>query len=278
MYAAVKRACREVLLKRIVPMLFPRDVVCRRHGIRLRLNLQDDIQFLLFCGRYESRDLAWTRRLVPSGGTCLDVGANIGVFALTMARAAGAAGRVFAFEPDPDVFARLQGNCAENPGLPVRPVQAAVSSAAGTATFYRSDVRHHSGWGTIEQFSDLSENAIRVPTTTLDEFCRAQDIPHMDLLKIDVEAHEFAVLEGARGLLSEGRVGHVLVEFNGFRLGAKGHRFADFLERFDELGYSPAPEFNRDVVERCRTDERFAATACANVLFAPRRVARARAA
>lgn len=48
-----------------------------------------------------------------------------------------------------------------------------------------------------------TDTRIEVVTTTLDEFCRSESISHVDLLKIDTQGAEYAVLEGAAGMLMQ---------------------------------------------------------------------------
>ncbi len=64
--------------------------------------------------------------------------------------------------------------------------------------------------------SNSCEGDERVSVTTLDLFARENDLQHIDLLKVDAEGHDLAVLEGAEQLLAAGRVTAVLVEV-GFR-------------------------------------------------------------
>jgi FkbM family methyltransferase len=54
----------------------------------------------------------------------------------------------------------------------------------------------------------------RVPVGTLDSYCDERDIDHIDLLKIDVEGFEIKVLQGARRMISERRLGTIQFEFN----------------------------------------------------------------
>ena len=84
-------------------------------GVKYRLFLHDSFverAVFRFPWRYEPRELRAVADAVATGGVFLDIGANIGHFALHAARAG--AGRVLAFEPNPAVFSRLQTNIALN--------------------------------------------------------------------------------------------------------------------------------------------------------------------
>jgi hypothetical protein len=60
--------------------------------------------------------------------------------------------------------------------------------------------------------SDEIFDTIKVRCQTLDTFCIEKGVDHIDILKIDVEGAELAVLEGAREMLKTGRVKHIQVE------------------------------------------------------------------
>jgi FkbM family methyltransferase len=139
-----------------------------------------------------------------SGMVFYDLGANIGLFTLIGARCAGAGGKVYAFEPDPDLCQRLTENVSRNGFINVQVLQAAVSSVTGSADFVRADptVSPDRGLGGIGAGLPGS-SVIRVRSMALDDFVR--DAPPPDVLKCDVEGAEIEVLEGARSVLQSKR-------------------------------------------------------------------------
>jgi len=164
------------------------------------------------------RQLSWNpeeyrafRATVRPGAVVFDVGANVGSYTLLFAIWAGAAGRVFAFEPAPDAREGLRQHLRLN-GLTdrVEIVKAAASSAPGTARF---EVDGANGANAIALHRDTSSDRfIDVDTTTIDAFCECHGV-WPDVIKIDVEGAELDVLKGARGVL--GRPGvQVFVEFH----------------------------------------------------------------
>lgn len=126
----------------------------------------------------------------------VDVGANNGVTTCIMA---GLFVRVHAFEANPRLAGVLKAAAPGN----VEIHSVAVSSQAGEAVLkvpVSAGVTLE-GWASIEapllaQFEHM--NQIRVETCTLDSF----GFTEVDLLKIDVEGHEMAVLAGARETIS----------------------------------------------------------------------------
>ncbi len=135
-------------------------------------------------------------RLVRRGETAIDVGANRGVWAIQLAKAAG---RVEAFECNPICQADVRAVIDRR--ITLHPV--ALSDRAGSVQM-RFDPGN-TGIGTIEQKNDLSQNdsiktiqTLTVPTRPLDDF----DFTGVGLIKIDVEGHEEAVLRGAAQTLA----------------------------------------------------------------------------
>ena len=140
-------------------------------------------------------------RLQP-GGTFLDVGANIGaltVYALLSQTFA----RAIALEPDPGNRAILARNLAEN-GIDdhVTVIPAAASGTRHDATLHR-DLKNLGAHSLEPGFSMSAGDAVTVAADRLDTLLAAQpvDAASITLAKIDVEGHEFAVLDGASELL-----------------------------------------------------------------------------
>src|SRR6266853_1339350 len=97
------------------------------------LDLTDFIDQYVYLGAYEKQDYDELISIMPVGGVFLDVGANIGVYTLAMARAAGSSGSVHSFEPNPASFERLSHHVVQNGLVNVRLNQVAVGSEEGRA-------------------------------------------------------------------------------------------------------------------------------------------------
>ena len=144
---------------------------------------------------------------VPRGGVALDIGANLGEWTVPLARAVGADGRVVAFEPMP-VAAKALAETARLNKLPqVEIVPAAVSDRAGRAMLAVPKVtssavdtgRAHLGAAASGQ------EAFEVDTVTVDALPAVAALSRLDLVKIDVEGHERAVLAAAAETLRRWR-------------------------------------------------------------------------
>lgn len=144
--------------------------------------------------------------LAPRARTILDIGANTGVFTLLVATANTDA-RVVAFEPHPANFERLSDNLRLNGvGARVRTVQEAVGEVDGPLAFTipadgaLSDVASVFGDFSRAHYG-IEYRAIEVEGTTLDSAAGRLGLADVDLVKLDVEYHEAAALEGARATL-----------------------------------------------------------------------------
>jgi FkbM family methyltransferase len=136
-------------------------------------------------------------RLLDPGSVAYDVGANYGMHTLLMARLVGSTGRVFAFEPVPEIFAALSGNIKLNNFGNTSAVQVAVADRAGSFGF---ETTQSTATGHL---SDSEAHVVQ--TTTLDDFVLESGNPAPTFIKIDVEGAETRVLEGGMRVLRQFR-------------------------------------------------------------------------
>ncbi|MGA9836942.1 MAG: FkbM family methyltransferase [Gemmatimonadaceae bacterium] len=155
----------------------------------------------------EYRYLTWNpveyeafRAVLRPGDTAVDVGANVGAYALLFALWVGQAGHVLAFEPAPEAYAGLRRHLVLNQlDGRVQSIQAAVADAVGKAGFVSEG--SHGTNHLVRRGGGDTQPLIEVPTTTIDTVCAAQRL-RPRLIKIDVEGAELAVLRGARQTIS----------------------------------------------------------------------------
>lgn len=158
-------------------------------------------------GAFEPGPLRVFRSLVPPGGAVVDVGANIGIYTVVAAQAAGPRGRVLALEPDPATFLRLAENVRANGFAERVHLRAEAAGAApGEARLHRDSEPMFSTLS--PRLGDRRRDPVAVPVVRLDDLDGAADA---DVVKIDVAGTELDVLRGMEGLLAR-RHARVLVE------------------------------------------------------------------
>jgi FkbM family methyltransferase len=171
------------------------------------------------------------RKLVRPGMHAVDVGANIGLYSLLLARLVGPTGSVQAFEPEPNLFAILRENCATNSATNIVPFQCALGQTSGVARFHRS--AFNSGDNRLGPAS-MGQDTLEVKVERFDDL---QTGSNFDFVKIDVQGHELAALSGMEGALSRGLNVRVLFEFAPAALRKAGTAPELLLEFFQERGF-----------------------------------------
>lgn len=169
---------------------------------------------------------AMAKRVVPPGGCILDVGANIGLSAITLSLARPDC-RIIALEPSPSNLRFLHRNLIENDIHNVTVVDVAASDGPGELRFcesYFGAGSHVSSSGNGEPV----EHSISVRTDSIDAIVASLGVTSVSLVKIDVEGHEPNVLAGARGVVLRDNP-TIHMEFNSWCLSAfGGHNPAAF--------------------------------------------------
>jgi len=191
---------------------------------------------LLADGEYDPAFVSFLRRVIERGDVVVDVGANIGLFTLEMARAVGSTGRVFAYEPNPEVNGLLRDNVYlnQNAGrisaeVHCRPV--AVGPGPGTATLHVR-TRHRAMGSVVNVDAGTAPGETerhQMPVVDLDT--ELAGIIEVKLVKVDVEGAELDVLRGMGRLLRERRVRIIDLELVDAHAGARWDELAGELRR-----------------------------------------------
>lgn len=188
-------------------------------SLRMKLDLGEHIQRMIYLGCFERSDTRYVRRFLRPGMTMVDVGANVGYFTALAASVVGESGCAIAVEPSTRAFEHLQYLVTRNRLPQVRIFHGGLSDKKGCAPLYCGDQRNFTPTMVAHGGLDPLEF---VAVRTLDDLAAELAIDRIDLLKIDVEGHEPAVLRGATELLARRAIGAVLCEFNDYWLRAAG--------------------------------------------------------
>jgi FkbM family methyltransferase len=183
-----------------------------RTGFRLRLNLQDRMQSVMYIKRcHEPETEIVFKEMARSSRVFLDVGANIGYFSFLVKQMSPQA-RVYSFEPLPQNIEAYKKNRELNNFDEMSLQETCVADKPGETEFLIPP-SEESGWGRIADRDLFSGEKIRRAVITLDQFCRDQKIDEVDLIKIDVEGYELKVLHGALNVIESYRP-RICIELN----------------------------------------------------------------
>ena len=171
-------------------------------------------------GTYDDFLFAYLLTKPLAGRVICDVGGHVGYHSLAFAKLAGEEGGVQVFEPNSANLERLRMHLERNRELAARVEvnEFALSDHEGVATFtFSSNVEDQTSSGGFLDGSHIHCDTAavvpqvfetgRVVVRCLDDVLSAKGIalPHVALIKIDVEGAEGAVLRGAARTLSQGR-------------------------------------------------------------------------
>ena len=154
---------------------------------------------------YEQQDwfedeIGFLRRVLMPGQHAIDVGANYGVYTLSIAKAVGPSGAVWAFEPASSTAAYLEQSIAANNFTQVVLERSAISRACGTAQLTINDNSELNALVRDEGPGNASET---VALVTLDDCLQRFGWKQIDFLKIDAEGEEANIIEGGRRFFAE---------------------------------------------------------------------------
>jgi FkbM family methyltransferase len=140
----------------------------------------------------------------------LDCGGNVGLASLLFKRRYPGA-RITAYEADPALFEILRHNLAVNGAADVETVQAALWTANGRITF-RSEGSDSGMIGTLS--GAVAGTAVDVPSLRLRDLIERDAGGRIDLLKLDIEGAEDAVLTDCEPVLD--RIGAIVMDLHEF--------------------------------------------------------------
>ena len=187
--------------------------------IKIPMSTDDTLpRSILIYGIYDLSltEVIW--RLLELGENAIDIGANIGYVTSLMSAKVGRMGKVWCFEPNPEIYEELAINIA-NWGI------------KGDSNIYHQQIAlsNYSGYGVLnltpknrgEVFIDKNQQVANVQTNSrdacvvaidrLDKFLEKEQ-NCIGVLKIDVEGHELEVLQGAGNLISKHHVRDIIFE------------------------------------------------------------------
>jgi FkbM family methyltransferase len=193
--SGLKRGVFRPWMSRLVNLLRPGPVDTQYQGASFRFyHLASATERgALLNPDYNLEELAFLRAYTPDSGVFIDIGANVGTYALTLAKSVGTKGTVIAVEPHPVARTRLAFNRDASNLVQVKLVAAAAGPSDGELLIETDG----DNLGASHIVTDkTSTGTIRVPALTLQRILADAGITRVDALKIDVEGFEDRVLTG----------------------------------------------------------------------------------
>lgn len=188
-------------------------------SITRRLGLNKLVGTLLVGHGYEDRFGPALKSEARPGETVWDVGANVGLYTQEFAKAVGKAGRVLACEPIPACYETLRERFA---GIPqVSLMNVAVGAADGHICM-SLDANPLAATHRVVQPDGSGGGRVQVEVRSAESIVVEYPELFPNLVKIDVEGHEGAVLDGMHGLLADRRLRCVGIEVHFGLLDARG--------------------------------------------------------
>lgn len=174
-------------------------------------------------------EIKFLRHLLQPGHKVIDIGANYGVYCLSMAQVVGAGGRVWAFEPASSTAKLLAAGIAANGFTQVVLDRSAVSSVCGTAQL---SINQHSESNALTHGEPSGNVSEAVPVVSLDHCLERYGWRDIEFLKIDAEGEEGNILAGGQRFFSE------LSPLVQYEIRAGDDLHMELVQAFESLGYA----------------------------------------
>ena len=215
---------------------------------------------IYWTGYHHRRDMGWLAAVLRPGMVFVDVGANIGEFAIFGAKRVGPRGRVLAFEPGDRMLEVLTRNIAAN-GLAQVEIHPVGLGDRETVLPLYAPGPDESDPHLFSTYRDAHGAAAARPVQTirirrLDDVLAERPVDRLDVMKIDVEGGELPALVGAVTTLERHRP-QLMVEFNRETSTAAGYSVDDLARFLVDRGYglSRVDRRGTHAVDPSRLDE-----------------------
>jgi FkbM family methyltransferase len=213
---------RRLLYPVLLPVLPPKPAgfeAVLPDGNRIQLYYHESLGLsTLLHGNFEVAEAKLLAELARPNSIAIDIGANVGLHTVMLARAVGAGGRVWAIEPLPSNIDRLKKNIALNRLENVTIIEVALGSSEYQGEIMEPEDGAFASFVSVPGSQSFSRR--KVPVRKLDSLIDPEIVKDISVVKLDVEGFEIEVLKGANKLL---RVfsPSILVEANTKEMAAK---------------------------------------------------------
>jgi FkbM family methyltransferase len=206
-----------------------------RGGYSVAAPLADEVGRSIYYFGDLDKKVTWVcTRLVQPNDVVLDIGANLGLLSFVMARLVGRGGIVHSFEPNPTMVDLINQAIELNGVKNVILHPFALGASPGELKLSIPALNAGAASLVPARWSDDGSTAANVQVRTLSEVIAERKIPHIRLIKMDVEGFEPEVIRGAVDAFSNDPPDAILFELND----SVPHAEHQTIQALDELGYS----------------------------------------
>lgn len=190
-------------------------------------------------GKSYEKELELLNMFLKEGDTCIDVGANIGIWSYHMSKAVGNSGKVFAIEPMPlsykilnNVISKKKLNNVESYKIAFGEKEENVSMNIEQDKYgMKSLSTAHISKNSLSQGSELT-----VPVKTLDKFISSNNINNIKLIKCDIEGAELPFIKGGMNVFKNDKP-ILICEIQATNAAKFGYSPKDVFDLLDSFSY-----------------------------------------
>lgn len=197
-------------------------------------------------GAYESGMRLTIEEYLPRGGVFVDLGANEGYFSVVAAQRCGNEGRVVAIEPQLRLLPILQENLRLNHLHTVRVLNVAVTDHSGEVTLHLTPTMN-SGASGLYRSAKYPLSTQTAAARTLAQILDDEELPRVDLMKVDIEGFEYEALLGSRSVFADRRIRVLALELHPTILASRGKDAREIVAMLEAAGYALTQQHGNDV-------------------------------
>lgn len=220
----------------VTSKFYPQGIIStNKFGVSMKLNPMEAIEgSVLFDGYFDEPVLLALQKNMNADGILWDVGANVGLHSFTIKKLIPSM-NCYAFEPYYKNFERLCINQRLNPDLSIHKLNLALDKQPGLVKLYSTP--NNAGRTSIHSLHNSFATDVYAYATTGDSLINA-GIPEPNVIKLDTEGNELAILQGCTHILENSKLHTIIYESFDLQQDLENHlkRFGFAVNPIDRLG------------------------------------------
>ncbi len=248
-YYKLKNAVYLRFVKNLMKFNYGKCVQKTINGIQYELDLSEAIESsLYYSGVYELETLKCLQKYIHKDMVVFEIGANIGSHSFEIAKILNpGAGKVYCFEPTEYAFHKFMNNYRLNSFHNIIVEKLALSDQEYSQTITPTQTLDTMAFTASWDIKDR-ESKNRIPQeirfTRLDTYVAENAIPHIDLLKIDVDGYELKVLKGGKHIINQCKP-VIIIELSACMLHYIGDTLEELLALLSSMEYCFQPVYSQ---------------------------------